>query len=336
MREKKGRPRPRSRYRSRLAAIPLALGAVLALCFGATQAQAVAPHPTTHPPLRSGLPWASGVFVDSWSQSDVAAFGTWRGSPLDVAVTWPIRATWADFTEPNPNYDAFAHSPFTMSFGVPPIPEDGSATMAGCAAGAYNDKWVTFAHTMRAYGLQRSIIRLGWEFNGNWFVWGGGSPTTFARCWRQVVTTVKRIDPGMTFDWNVNRASSAGMPGDEVLKAYPGDAYVDYVGVDSYDFWGTLDDQFNGAYGLNYWLKFAIAHGKRLSVPEWGVYPGDPHGNGDDPAYIKAMHDFFATNRKHIGYESYFNESGSFIAASLYDPDQNPLSSAVYQQLWGH
>jgi hypothetical protein len=289
--------------------------------------------PAYHPPIRSGLPWASGIFDDSWTQSDYTAFGAWRGHPLDVAVTWPVRQHWADFTEPNEDYASFSGSPWTMSFGVPPIPEDGTATLAECAAGAYKAQWQTFARTMRSYHLDHSIIRLGWEFNGNWYAWGGDA-AGFAGCWRQIVTTVRRIAPGLRFDWNPNRGSSAGLPGDQVLAAYPGNSYVDIVGVDSYDWWDTIDGQFNGAYGVNYWLAFAKAHGKRLSIPEWGVPAANTASNGDDPAYIKAMHHFFAANARDIAYESYFNWPGEDTAGSLYDPVQVPLSSAEYQRLW--
>jgi len=322
-------------HRWRLSLVPLVLGALFALFLGSTSAEAAHGIRTTPAPEnRSGLAWDSGVFVDSWTASDVTAFGTWRGADLDVAVTWPARWSWDQFTLPNLNYQAFANSKYTMVFGVPPIPEDGSATMDGCAAGDYDSHWVDFANTMLSLGLQKSIIRLGWEFNGNWYKWGGGDPATFAKCWKQVVTTVRQIDPKMRFDWNPDRGSAAGMPGDSVLAAYPGDAYVDYVGVDSYDFWGSLDDQINGGYGLQYWLDFAIQHDKLLSVPEWGLQPLSPEGHGDDPAFIQAMHDFFATNAEHIAYESYFNEPADYIQDALYNPDQNPNSAAVYLQQW--
>ncbi len=39
--------------------------------------------------------------------------------------------------------------------------------------------------------------------------------------------------PEMKFDWTVNRGVSAGLA--DATQAYPGDDYVDIVGIDSYD-----------------------------------------------------------------------------------------------------
>jgi hypothetical protein len=66
-----------------------------------------------------------------------------------------------------------------------------------------------------------------------------------------------------------------------VADAYPGDDMVDIVGVDFYDMYPAYPDraawdagfrstQNGGPRGLGTWLEFAKAHGKRLSVPEWG------------------------------------------------------------------
>jgi Glycosyl hydrolase family 26 len=304
--------------------------AVLAMTTGAPNAAAAG----WRPPIHSGLAWPSGVYNDGWTPSNDAGFASWRGRAIDTAVTFPARTHWSDFVGPSADYTGFEGQNYTMVFAVPPIPEDGSATMAGCAAGSYNSEWTTFGNTMTSLGLGSSIIRLGWEFNGNWFAWGGGDPATFAACWRQIVSTVRAVAPNLKFDWNVNRESSAGMPNDTVLSAYPGDAYVDIVGVDSYDWYGDWDTQLNGAYGLNYWLNFAKSHGKDLSVPEWGLYPGSTAGYGDDPGYIQHMHDFFAANAAAIAYESYFNESASFIADSIWNPVQNPNSANTYNSLW--
>jgi hypothetical protein len=256
-----------------------------------------------------------------------------------VVVAWPNLETWADFTQVNSFYSGWAQQPYTKSFGIPLFPQDVGATVDGCIAGSYDDYWRTFADTMNSTGLaaQGTIIRLGWEFNQT-TEWG--SPSQFAACFRQIQSTVSAIAPGLVWDWNVNRGPSGPMPGDSVLQAYPGDQYVNVVGVDSYDAWPPANTsegwqmQLNGPYGLNFWLDFAKAHGKLFSVPEWGVASGDlwpGHEGGDDPAYIKDMYGFFAANKKWIAFESYYNDVGT----SIYNPDQNPQAAAEYQKLWG-
>ena len=35
------------------------------------------------------LPWTSGVYLPNATPASVAAFGTWRGAPVNVATVWP-------------------------------------------------------------------------------------------------------------------------------------------------------------------------------------------------------------------------------------------------------
>ena len=298
------------------------------------------PRPAVTTPWQSGVSYPDAPGFTAAAQAEAAqAFGAWRGSAVGVAVAWPARGTWADFTRADSFYRTWAAQPYTKSFGIPLFPDDAGATVEGCIAGSYDDQWRTFAATMNRTGLaaQGTIIRLGWEFNNQSPQWG--SPAQFAACFRQIQATVSAIAPGLVWDWNVNRGPSSQMPGDSVLQAYPGNQYVNLIGVDSYDDWPPADTpggwqtQLNGPYGLNYWLGFARAHGKLLSVPEWGVasgglWPG--HEGGDDPGYIKDMYGFFTANTKSIAYESYYNDHGT----SIYNPVQNPLASAEYARLW--
>ena len=297
----------------------------------------------TAPDRTTGISWKSGVsYPDGPDYMAVAeatqAFGSWREHVVGVAVAWPDRGTWADFTQVNSFYTTWAKQPYTKTFGIPLFPENVGATVGACIAGSYDGYWRTFAETMNRTGLaaQGTIIRLGWEFNQT-TQWG--SPSQFAACFRQIQSTVSAIAPGLVWDWNVNRGPSDQMPGDSVLSAYPGNRYVNLIGVDSYDDWppantsGGWQMQLNGPYGLNFWLNFAKAHGKLFSVPEWGVssrgiWPG--HEGGDDPAYIKDMYDFFAANRTWISFESYYNDGGT----AIHDPVQNPLAAAEYLRLW--
>jgi hypothetical protein len=291
----------------------------------------------------SGLGWASGAYIPGSSPSKLAAFGSWRGTGVDVVVDWSARSSWDDIINPTWLYRAWKGTSITHVFGVAPVPEgDSSATMAGCAAGDYNDKWTQFGQNIKNAGLDSStVIRLGWEFNGDWYKWQASNPSQFAACWRQIVGTVEQVAPKLLWDWNVNRGVSAGLA--DAAQAYPGDAYVDIVGIDSYDSYpgvtseSAWQTQYSGPMGLKHWVDFAKAHGKKTSIPEWGVYPGTAHAGhngGDNPFYISKMKAFFESLGSQLVYESYFNDNGSYYAGSIFEPNQNPLAAAKYQALF--
>jgi hypothetical protein len=303
----------------------------------ATAKPAAATYTAKAIPNRSGLPWASGVFIPGDNATSVASFGTWRGARADVAVTWPARASWADVVSSTWLYDRWKSSPQTLVLGVPPIPEHAGASLAECAKGTYDAQWRTFGSNLKAAGLtERTIVRLGWEFNGDWYVWSARNPAQFAACWRKVVTAAESVAPALRWDWNVNRGPSP--LGIDARKAYPGDAYVDYVGVDSYDGFPAVksasawNHHVDGPFGLRFWANFARAHDKKLSVPEWGVYPGTAwagHNGGDNPYYIAKMFEFFRTHAGELAYESYFNEPASYYAGAL---TMNPKAAAEYRK----
>jgi hypothetical protein len=300
-------------------------------------ASGVAHADSTTTATRSGLGWASGVFIPGDNTGAVESFGSWRGAKTDVAVTWPARSNWNDVTNSTWIYDRWKNSPQTLVLGLPPFPENVGATMDNCANGAYDAQWRQFGTTIKNSGISdRTIIRLGWEFNGNWYAWSAHNPYQFAACWRHVQSSAESTAPGLRWDWNVNRGTS--QLGIDSRQAYPGDAYVDVVGVDSYDGWpgatndATWSEHYNGAYGLKFWADFARQHGKKLSIPEWGVYPGTAwagHNGGDNPFYVAKMFGFFKEQRDNLAYESYFNENASYYAGAL---NMNPMAAAEYKK----
>ena len=81
--------------------------------------------------------------------------------------------------------DAWAGKGYTLSLGVPIIPTDSSGvaqgTLAAGATGAYNSYFVTLAQTLVAAGEGNSYLRLGWEFDGNWYPsWDADTPAAEA------------------------------------------------------------------------------------------------------------------------------------------------------------
>ena len=332
-------PAPGKTRTRRVRAAALALAASALTLLPATAATAATSRAATANP--SGLAWLSGAYTDAGTPAAAASFGTWRGRPLDVVDVWSARATWADITSPTWLYQEYEGTPYTLALGVAMLPEGVSGvSLAACANGSYNSYWAKFGSVISSYKLGSSIIRLGWEFNGDWYAWSAYNPATYAACWRNVVTAAHGTAPGLRFDWNVNRGVSAGLA--DPTKAYPGDAYVSMIGVDSYDDWPAAttaagwQTQLNGTQGLNYWLAFAKAHGKKLSVPEWGNITatssdGDSGAGGDDPAYVQDMKSFFTANAASIAFEANFQGDSSSTGGVYGSGTAIPRASAAYK-----
>lgn len=260
-----------------------------------------------------------------------------------MVIDWPNRANWNDVVNPDWLYNLWENTPYTKVFGVAMLPEqDASATMQRCAAGEYDARWREFGRVIKARGFEaQTIVRLGWEFNGDWYKWAAWDPPAFVNCWRHIVTSVRTQAPRLRFDWTVNRGEGQSVR--DARTAYPGDAYVDIVGIDSYDAWpgatteSTWQKHYAGEYGLKFWADFAAAHGKPLSVPEWGIYPGKAfagHNGGDNAFYIARMTDFFRANAGRLAYEAYFDESAAYYGGAIFDPVQNPRASAAYLKVY--
>jgi Glycosyl hydrolase family 26 len=260
---------------------------------------------------RSGLPWVSGAYLPSGTPAAASAFGTWRKHRLDVVEVWLNQSNWGTITDPAWLYRRWQGSPYIMAFSVAMLPTHvRGASIRACAGGAYDAHWRRFGQVIRSYGLGSSIIRLGWEFNGKWERWAATDPTAWAQCWRRAVTSAWSTAPRLRWDWDVNRGPSSALA--DPARAYPGNHYVSMIGVDSYDWWpavsspGGWHQQLDGTQGLNYWLAFAKAHGKKLSVPEWGSIRYGRSSGGDDPRYIRDMRAFFAANARYLAFETIF------------------------------
>jgi Glycosyl hydrolase family 26 len=285
---------------------------------------------------RSGLPWASGVHIPWGVPADYEAFGAWRGAPPDIALLYGARETWDQIVKPTwlPNWNKTA---FTLVISTGMLPADGG-TLAECADGDFDARWRRYGREIADAGVaSRTIIRLGWEFNGLWVPWAAKNPAHYAQCWRRIHRSVEIAAPQVRWDWCVNRSKSS--VGIDPRLAYPGDKYVDIVGIDSFDGyppatteagWTT---QHSGEYGLEFWAGFAREHRKGLSVPEWAIYPGTSWagaGGGDNPDYIARMFGFFRQNADILAYETYFNEPDPYQGGAL-NRNLNPLSSQEYR-----
>ena len=259
------------------------------------------------------------------------AFAATTGLRLGTLLDFPPESTWTGhtgLTGPSWLLEPYRGRPERLEYSLPMLPAVAGTTLAACAAGAYDTYWAETGRNLVAYGQQDAIVRPGWEMNANWYRWSAtGRTSDYIGCFRRIVTKMRATTgSSFSFDWNVNIGSSP-FPAE---RAYPGDQYVDYVGVDVYDTswtWyptpqGTSlatarNNAWNwilkGDHGLTFWRDFALAHGKPLAVPEWGLtVRTDGHGGGDNPLFVTNMLKFMADPANRVAYWHYFNfDAGS-------------------------
>lgn len=281
----------------------------------------------------SGMPWKSGLFPMHRGEV-VTAFEESRGAKADVVTVFPERTSWGSMMEGWIMDDQRIPPGFqgTLDVGVPLWPDDGDISTA--ATGGYNQSWEEFGR-MVAAKYPDAYIRLGWEMNLPG--WKHAATPENAEQWKQAyreaVTSIRRGGPGLRIAWVVNEGpGQTGTP--DAREFYPGDEYVDFIGMDVYD-WdpGYVDEASiakhrDSEYGWNFWLDFAKQRGKKFVLPEWGIAPGSATSGGDNPTYIDFVYGWLGQNADWIEFESYFQESGAENRYALFV--DNPKASAAY------
>jgi hypothetical protein len=262
-----------------------------------------------------------GVYVGPGDPTSVDTFAARTGTKPSVASDYlPNDKGWAGMTEAGKLAQFLGpwHGRgYRLVLGVPLFPTDRGSpagTLAGGAAGAHDDQFKTLAQTLVGYGQGDALLRLGWEFNASWYPWtvtDNRGAAHYAEYFRRIVTAMRSV-PGASFRfvWNPTPGTS---PFDLAL-AYPGDAYVDYIGLDVYDqVWNVAQnptDAWNSYltedFGLHWLASFAAAHHRPLAIPEWGLaIRSDGHGLADDPVFVANMGTWLTAH--HAAFASYFD-----------------------------
>jgi Glycosyl hydrolase family 26 len=259
---------------------------------------------------RAAVATALGVYRGP-APERVAEFGAWLGKSPKMALDYVDSSSWSTIADPTWAASAWSKSPYRVVYSVPIIPDSGGTLKEG-AAGSYNVHFRRLAETLVRLGQGNAVLRLGWEFNGEWMRWSTKyGPGLYAAYWRQIVHTMRSVAGArFEFDWCVSIGHSEG-----VEAAYPGDGFVDYIGMDAYDTWWNEAERVDVARrwqgmveqpgGLRWHRDFARAHGKPMTYPEWGLWiRPDGHGGGDNPYYIERMGEWISRNN--VAYHMYF------------------------------
>jgi hypothetical protein len=274
-------------------------------------------------------------------------------NPVDNWTDW--EAPWQFTNDPSPtdsgsweNWLATGHQ---MILGVDLIPQSAGSTSnplaweQTCDAGSYNAYATQLAKNLVSYGAGSIVIRLGIEANGSWEADYTGSTTQelndWATCYDKEVSAMRAVSgTKLLFVWNPN-VCTQDFP---INEWYPGNAYVDIIGIDAYDsdchdstLTTVSDEGWQAFYtdsssypgagfpSLSNMEAFAQSNNKPLSFPEWGLNQGGP----DDATYVTDMGQMF--NDDNFSFESYFDPNDDGI-----DPlgSNIPNATAAYSQVF--
>ncbi|MGH2944603.1 MAG: glycoside hydrolase family 26 protein [Solirubrobacteraceae bacterium] len=289
-----------------------------------------------------------GVYAGAGAPDAVATFESRLGRPVTFVHDTFARENWGTLTDPRWFVEQWSTTKYAQRvvYTVPMLPDSGG-TLAEGARGAYNEHFRTLAQRLVAGGQGNATLRIGPEFNGNWFRWTIAVPhgaADFAAFWRQIVTTMRSV-PGANFkfDWCPNNGSSyVGGKQLQASSAWPGDAYVDYVGLDVYDqSWAThranagarWNEYLTQPNGLRWHRAFAAAHGKPMTFPEWGIANRhDGYGGGDSPLFIERMYEWIRTNN--VAYHLYFEYADPNADYAMFN-GKVPNSARRFVELFG-
>ena len=320
--------------RGRLVGLLAAVGVLLAAVSGVALA---ARERSGDAPRTPAVPLGAYLGVGQDGVDAVAGFERWLQTPVTVGRTYLPGHTWADVEGPDsilrpwsawqsarPERLLVLNVPMLVP-NEPPLDDRRVADLLRAGAdGAFDRHFRALAERLVGHGAGDTIIVLGWEMNGTTYTSRcGPNPLAWKQYWRRIVAAMRGVD-GQAFRFDfapVRGAQAVAWP-----DCYPGDDVVDIIGMDSYDTGPgqTFADYLNQPYGLRAHARFAEAHGKPMSYPEWGLFD-----HGDNSAYVRAMHAWMTTHN--VAYQTITD----YCPHGVWRCSAHPASQHAFQQLFG-
>jgi mannan endo-1,4-beta-mannosidase len=226
-----------------------------------TKAQLMAPSTKYYGLAEDGLPGSTPLLNSLDAETGKAPsliewFDYWDDSysPQQVTQAWQAGAlpviTWQsvphDYTNTAQNISSYS--------------------MSNIAGGAFDKYLTTFATSIVNTGLPVGL-RLDQEMNGNWYPWGAGysgrgitnTPAQFVAAWQHIWNIFQSVGANqyVIWAWTPSRtdtlvvdATSGYAKGDTGLaEDYPGDQYVDWMGLSAYQFRPTEPATYQWIFG---------------------------------------------------------------------------------------
>jgi mannan endo-1,4-beta-mannosidase len=161
------------------------------------------------------------------------------------------------------------------SQSIPSSKSEPDFQLSDVISGRYDSYIREFATKAKAWN-HPFMLRFDWEMNGRWFPWqegvNGNQPGEFVTAWRHVHDIFTEVGASnVTWVWCPNVEYGGTISFSEV---YPGDAYVDWTGLDGYnrgtnpaspEGWKTFSQVYRSSYNA---ITGSLAPSKPMMVGE--------------------------------------------------------------------
>jgi hypothetical protein len=237
---------------------------------------------------------ASGTVVMAGSGGTPGMIGSFADNQALAAMTTALGAapvmglTYVDSAQPISNFVASAQyeaATFAGKYGANAIPllglpmagagENADADFQAIANGSQDGMINGVLQAYADQGYKSFVLRPGFEMNGGWFSWTvtDSNAADFVAAFQRIATLAHNFQgASVSVDFNPNFGTSIALQ-----NYYPGNAYVDSIGMDIYGSpWNndTIPTGTNGSptyLTLDYLMQFAKDNGKPFALPETGA-----------------------------------------------------------------
>lgn len=235
---------------------------------------------------------------------------------------------------------------------------DANWTCRAIAEGAQDDYVRQYARDVKAWG-QPLMIRLAHEMNGSWYPWGtafpksadaakadatkdarnnGNTPEDYVAMWRHVweIFHAEKADnafwvwsPNLLF---INAANSSQQARDDYRALYPGDKYVDWIGLDGYnngvkDKWRSFSELFGPSYAAMIELS-----DKPLMIAEFGCTEGGaPAGSSKAQWITQSLLRDIPEQFPRVKLINWFNRDKSKLGEADWRFNSSPAAAAAFR-----
>lgn len=195
---------------------------------------------TSSPPSPKPMPPLSGVVLGAYVDlPGLTQSSSMQSRESQLGITYGIDSHYYDWTDPFPSHLDVAD----VAAGRTPMDTWWGTSLASINNGSQDTVIKAAAARVKAFG-KPMFIRWAAEMNGDWYQWSGststGGPAAYVAAWRHIHDLFAAAGvTNVAWVWAPNADSHPGgvdpTSPNSWRHYYPGDAYVDWVGIDGYN-----------------------------------------------------------------------------------------------------